>query len=249
MYIYIYVCVCVCVCVCVRASTRARALSSHMALTKPALPTASGAVALVAVGNLDSSIRPGELVVGGGFLGDLPHGGQTGHQAVRSFKELAHETRSNKALQSSLAHSMMGNGNVDSKKAKAIAAAAAEIAKVLKVPSARDLVLGKKGAEMSYGPSPRQVQKEVHSKKHKLAGWLKTPSSEGEFKYHHTAVHVKNGCPKCHNQVQCTCACCTCTHTLTLSSLCIHASIFPVLNHFFTHVHPDGLGIGCARME
>jgi len=133
-----------------------------------------GAVALVAVGNLDSSIRPGEL---------------------------AHETRSNKALQSSLAHSMMGNGNVDSKKAKAIAAAAAEIAKVLKVPSARDLVLGKKGAEMSYGPSPRQVQKEVHSKKHKLAGWLKTPSSEGEFKYHHTAVHVKNGCPKCHNQM------------------------------------------------
>ena len=130
-----------------------------------------------------------------------------------------------------------------------VAAAAAEIAKVLKVPSARDLVLGKKGAEMSYGPSPRQVQKEVHSKKHKLAGWLKTPSSEGEFKYHHTAVHVKNGCPKCHNQVQCTCACCTCTHTLTLSSLCIHASIFPVLNHFFTHVHPDGLGIGCARME
>merc|ERR1712205_29825 len=160
-----------------------------------------GAVVLVVVGNLDASVRPGELVVGGGFLGDLPHGGETGHQTVRSFKALVHESASNKALQSSLAHSMMGNGNVDSKKAKAIAAAAAEIAKVLKVPSARDLVLGKKGAEMSYGPSPRLVQKEVHSKKHKLAGWLKTPSSEGEFKYHHTAVHVKNGCPKCHNQM------------------------------------------------
>jgi hypothetical protein len=81
-------------------------------------------VAIVVVGNLDATVRPGELVVGGGFLGDLPHGGETGHQTVRSFKQLAASDASGKALQSSLAHSLMGNGNVDSKKAKAIAAAA-----------------------------------------------------------------------------------------------------------------------------
>ena len=161
----------------------------------------SGAVAVVVVGNLEVSVRPGELVVGGGFLGDLPHGGETGHQQVRSFKELASSTASNKALQSSLAHSMMGDGTVDSKKAKAIAAAAAEIAKILKVPSARDLVLGKRGAAASYGPTPAQVHAAVHAKKHKLAGWLKTPSNEGEFTYKKEAARVHNGCPKCHNQM------------------------------------------------
>ena len=123
----------------------------------------AGAVAIVVVGNLDSTIRPGELVVGGGFLGDLPHGGETGHQMVRTFKELADSKANSKALQSSLAHSMMGDGNVDSKKAKAIAAAAAEIAKIMKVPSARELVLGKKGAEASFGPSPSQVHVAVHA--------------------------------------------------------------------------------------
>ena len=161
----------------------------------------AGAVALVVVGNLDASIRPGELVMGGGFLGDLPHGGMTGHQAVRSFKEYAASSKSNTALQSDLAHSMMGNGNVDNKKAKAIAAAAAEIAKILKVPSARELVLGSKGAAESFGPTPQQVHKAVHAKKHALASWLKTPSNEGEFKYKTQAEHVTNGCPTCHNQM------------------------------------------------
>ena len=158
-------------------------------------------MAIVVVGNLDSTIRPGELVVGGGFLGDLPHGGENGHAMVRSFKELAADKHSSKALQSSLAHSMMGNGNVDNAKAKAIAAAAAEIAKIMTVPSARELVLGKKGAEASYGPSPEQIHHEAKAHSHKLAGWLKTPSNEGEFKYHTAAVHVKNGCPQCHNQM------------------------------------------------
>ena len=161
----------------------------------------AGAVAVVIVGNLEASVRPGELVVGGGFLGDLPHGGATGHQTVRSFKELASSTASNKALQSSLAHSLMGNGNVDNKKAKAIAAAAAEIAKILKVPSARDLVLGKRGAAASYGPTPAQIHTAVHAKKNKLASWLKTPSNEGEFTYKRQAERVHNGCPKCHNQM------------------------------------------------
>jgi hypothetical protein len=156
-------------------------------------------VAIVVVGTLDSTMRPGELVVGGGFLGDLPKGGENGHAMVRSFKELAASTRSSKALQSSLAHSMMGNKNVDSEKAKAIAAAAAEIAKIMKVPSARELVLGKRGAEESYGPDPSVVIRVVHE--HKLASWLKTPSDEGKFKYHTSAKAVKNGCPRCHNQM------------------------------------------------
>jgi len=176
---------------------KAGSMAPHMAVGMALL----GAVALVVVGNLDSSIRPGELVVGGGFLGDLPHGGETGHQAVRSFKAFAASSASNKALQSDLAHSMMGNSNVDNKKAKAIAAAAAEIAKILKVPSARELVLGSRGAASSYGPSPAQVHKAVHAKKNALAGWLKTPSDEGEFKYKTAAVHVHNGCPTCHNQM------------------------------------------------
>jgi hypothetical protein len=154
----------------------------------------------VVVGHLDSTIRPGELVVGGGFLGDLPHGGETGHQTVRSFKELASSTGDAKALQASLAHKLMGNGDVSSKKAAAIAAAAAEIAKILKVPSARELVLGKDAAA-SYGPSPEQVHEAVHRKKHALASWLKTPSDEGKFSYKTQALHVHNSCPKCKNQM------------------------------------------------
>jgi len=133
-----------------------------------------------------------ELLMGGGFLGDLPHGGENGHAMVRDMKAMVHSQAQAAKMQASLASSIMGGGTGGSSKARAAALrAAAEIAKVLDVPSARDIV---EGHARAHHAAVKPVESDVDttglasdSKKDKNpTPWLKTPKEYDEFKYSRT---------------------------------------------------------------
>jgi hypothetical protein len=138
--------------------------------------------------------RPTELVVGGGFLGDLPTGGEHGNDKVRAMKELVHSAANQRQLQDALSSQMGMSQSVSDKKAEAIAAAAAAIAKILNVPSARSIVLGHAAVHHSSADasptnqdSSEQSSSSSSSSKdvgQKLTPWLKTPKEEGRFTYH-----------------------------------------------------------------
>jgi hypothetical protein len=158
-------------------------------------------LALVVCGSLvsgpsKSSVKPSELLVGGGFLGDLPTGGEHGNDKVRAMKDLVHHAANEKQLQEALSKQMgmSGSESVSQKKAAAIAAAAAAIAKILAVPSARSIVLGHAkaaasthDAETSDDSSSNSSNDDSDGKSigQKLTPWLKTPKDEGRFSYHH----------------------------------------------------------------
>jgi hypothetical protein len=151
-------------------------------------------LAMVVGGSLISGqSKPSVLVVGGGFLGDLPTGGEHGNDKVRAMKELVHSAANQKQLQDALRSQMGMSESVSDKKAAAIAAAAAAIAKILDVPSARSIVLGHAAAAHHHSsadanPTTQDSSKDSSSSKdvgQKLTPWLTTPKEEGRFTYHH----------------------------------------------------------------
>jgi len=148
------------------------------------------------------TMRPDELLVGGGFLGDLPHGGMNGHQNVNNMKALVHSKANQKMLQSDIAGSIMGGKAVSGNdaKAKALAAAAAEIAKVLSAPSAREIVMHQASPDLSSADSDSDNSgSSGGGAKSQLAPWLKTPKDEGRFTYAHKAERLISPCATRHD--------------------------------------------------
>lgn len=124
------------------------------------------------------------------------HGGITGHENVNDMKALVHAQAGQNKLQSSIAGSILGGKEVSGKNAKAVAAAAAEIAKILSAPSAREIVLGQPSPRADLSSAdPREPSSSSSSGSGdgghvKLATWLKTPKDEGKFSYTHRAKNI-----------------------------------------------------------
>ncbi|KAJ1494710.1 hypothetical protein T484DRAFT_2400562 [Baffinella frigidus] len=141
---------------------------------------------LVAAVVVAPSSAPAELLMGGGFLGDLPHGGENGHSRVNDLKSDNSQGQTAAQKQASLALSIMDGAGGSSAKARTAAlAAAAEIAKVLDVPSAQSIVEG-------HGRAPRVVAPTTgdgdttglaSSKAKDPTPWLKTPKEYDEYTY------------------------------------------------------------------
>jgi len=160
----------------------------------------AGALLLIALITIAASGKDGrvELVVGGGFLGDLPHGGQTGHQAVNGMKDLVHQAASAKQMQSGIFKDLKGSSSLSGNKAKAVQAAAAEIAKILAQPSAREIVEGKSASSGAPShDSSTSLSSSSSTSGKDPAPWLKTPKNEGEFSYSKRAPlrRVVSDCP------------------------------------------------------
>eukprot|EP00292_Cryptomonas_paramecium_P022297 CAMPEP_0113675596 /NCGR_PEP_ID=MMETSP0038_2-20120614/8115_1 /TAXON_ID=2898 /ORGANISM="Cryptomonas paramecium" /LENGTH=164 /DNA_ID=CAMNT_0000592411 /DNA_START=145 /DNA_END=639 /DNA_ORIENTATION=+ /assembly_acc=CAM_ASM_000170 len=116
------------------------------------------------------------------------------------MKSLVHSAADAKRVQQGLAQRLAGGRNLDGNQAKAVAAAAAEIAKILSAPSARDIVLGHAHVHRQQQLSAKTAtwdsvtgNDDSTSDSHTSSSsnsanptpWLKTPSEEGEFTYSH----------------------------------------------------------------